>query len=80
MILPVDVLPKYSLYYIGGLILKEMSAKEKYEVSKLFDKMKVNHDISYKLFILSIDWLFVIGAVKSVQEGEINYVYKKIID
>ena len=78
MILPIDNLPKYSLYYIGGLILKTMENNVSYNTSKLFDKVKENEEISYKLFVLAIDWLFIINAIKITNEGGVHYVYKAI--
>lgn len=72
MIMPNNIDPKYSLYYIGGLILKTIK-KEKIKfvtVDELYMYISKDYMISYQLVILSLDWLFMINAIQ-FKEGEI---------
>ena len=67
MILGKDINPKKQIYYISAMILKEL----KHVNSTEFDFFEVYHlvkhketDLSLNLYSLSLDWLFLMGAIK----------------
>lgn len=64
MILSNNSNPKNSLYYIGGIILKFLKTKNEYDYLELYNEVKKNHDISLQLYNLTLDWLYLISAVK----------------
>lgn len=66
MILPNPVSPENSLYYTGSIVLKILSAYTELDLSLLYDKVKSETSMSYELFILTLDWLFLIDAIAKV--------------
>ena len=68
MLLPTDTKPMYSIYYIGGLLLKTIKQHSEH------DFMNKNYHVSFKLYILAIDWLYLIDAIQIDQKGWIEYV------
>jgi len=61
-----DINPKRHLYYIGGLILGILKENQQggFTSPELFYKLQDKEKISFNLFSLSLDWLFLTGAIK----------------
>lgn len=74
MLVPNDKSPKYSLYYIGALLLKTLKEKENHDFFYIYNLMKAEYGISFKLYILTIDWLYLAGILIMDVEGGLNYV------
>lgn len=71
MIMPNNIDPKYSLYFVGGIILKTIK-KEKIKfvtVDELYMNISKEYKVSYQLVILSLDWLFMINAIQFREGG-----------
>lgn len=65
MIVSSDIHPQKKVYYIGALIineLKSLGAKE-FDFFYLYTTLKEKENISMSLFSLSLDWLFLLGAI-----------------
>ena len=63
MLLPNYSNPKKSLYYIGALILEEFKYQDTYDFLELYSIIKQKNPISIQIYILALDWLFLISAV-----------------
>ena len=76
MILPIDIKPSFSLYYIGGILLEELGAEPR-EITDLFLRCAAGKNrLTPRQIMLGLDWLYLIGGIKTEQrKGEI-YVYK----
>ncbi|WHP39099.1 MAG: hypothetical protein QJQ54_00265 [Mollicutes bacterium] len=67
MIISQNINPKRNLYYIGSLIIEII---EKYgktiSIHNLFENLNKNKKdkISYSLFVLTLDWLFLLNIIK----------------
>lgn len=65
MIIAYDRNPKYSLYYIGGIILeilnKEGSLPFDTIIQKILDKFKEDLNINY--IYLTFDWLYLLSLI-----------------
>lgn len=75
MLLPDNINPKYSIYYNGGVILSALfdSADRKpIEIIDLFGKVKQINNMTFPIFILSLDWLYLINAAKIDSEGGVH--------
>lgn len=70
MILSNNSNPKNCLYYIGGIILKIIKNQEdyKYDYLELYNELKNNHNVSFQLYNFTLDWLYLISAVKFDEE------------
>lgn len=71
MLLPDSIHPKYSVYYTGAMLLKKLQQQGKMSVADLFVAAKDENDISFRLYMLSLDWLYLINAAQINNEGDI---------
>lgn len=74
MILSKDINPERNLYFLGGRVLQELQRMHgnKIDFLELYQKLNKEKDISVQLFVLTIDWLFLLEVVKSNKKGEIE--------
>ena len=71
MLLPDSIHPKYSVYYTGALLLKKLQQTGTMSVADLYVAVKEENDMSCKLYMLSLDWLYLINAAQINNEGDI---------
>lgn len=64
MLLPNNILPKDSLFYNGGLILRELLGSNGVDFFDLFKIVQSKYEMSMSVFILSLDWLYLCNAAK----------------
>jgi hypothetical protein len=68
MILPQDIPPNKSLYYLGYEILQLLKAEQALTVDPkvLYDKFLItgNSNISFNYFLYALDWLFILNLVE----------------
>ncbi|GHE80140.1 ABC-three component system middle component 6 [Thalassotalea profundi] len=72
MILNSDSHPQRQLYYLGAKTLEVLSNNG--GVADFFDtysEIKDQENISLMLFVLTLDWLYLLGAIKS-EKGTIE--------
>ena len=72
MLLPDNIRPELSLYYNGAIILNALKFKPKQSLIDLFKNTKKENDISFSLFLLSLDWLYLIDVVTLDDNGEVE--------
>lgn len=68
MLMPDNIKPENSIYYNGAVILKELLKNHKRRILDLYSDVVLSHEMSYNIFILSLDWLYLIGAIKNKNE------------
>ncbi len=73
MIVGQDIKPERKIYYLGALALEIIKAlpNNNIDVFDAFQKLNEREKISMNLFILTLDWLFILGAIKN-NEGRIE--------
>ena len=67
MILGKDINPKKQIYYISALVEDELKNidSSKFDFFEIFNSLKrKENDITINLFSLSLDWLYLSGAIK----------------
>lgn len=72
MLLPDNIHPEISIYYNGSIILKELKLKTKQQIFELYQKVKNINNMSFSIFMLSLDWLYLIDIAKINEEGGIE--------
>lgn len=71
MILPnKNIEPKYSLFYLGAILLEKINNK-KYNIIDLWLLVKKNNIMTYNKYIQTLAYLFSIGSINYTEEGEI---------
>lgn len=73
MIISKDINPERDLYYLGARIIEILSSTEDTNINffDVFEKFNSNGKVSINLFTLTLDWLFLIGAINSFEKGKI---------
>lgn len=73
MIISKDINPERDFYYLGAKTIEILSStdEEKMDFFSVFDALKSSEDISLNLFTLTLDWLFIIGAIDKSNKGYI---------
>ncbi len=67
MIIGKDTHPERKIYYLGALVLDELkkSAEKELDFFNIYQKLNERGKISMKLFTLTLDWLYLLGAINS---------------
>ena len=68
MLLPDNIHPENSIYYNGAIVLQVLQKNDKLEMLELYHKVNQVQNISFPLFILCLDWLYLIDAAKLKEE------------
>ena len=74
MLFPENRNPEDTVYYVGGVILKVMRdiGTTKYDFFELFKKVNEVHETRMLMFLMSLDWLFIIGIAKKATGGDVE--------
>ena len=72
MLLPDNIHPELSIYYNGALVLKELQKNNGQSIVQLSTILKSKTDMSFSVFILCLDWLYLIDAAKVNERGNVE--------
>jgi ABC-three component (ABC-3C) system Middle Component 6 len=68
MLLPDNIHPENSVYYNGSFVLQVLQKNNKLEMLELYNKVKIIKDMSFPVFILCLDWLYLINVAELKRE------------
>lgn len=71
MLLPDNIHPENSIYYNGAIVLKVLQNTGKMEMLELYERTKDVSTMSFPLFVLCLDWLYLIDAAV-LNAGEVE--------
>lgn len=71
MLLPDSIHPKHSLYYNGAIVLQILEKDGSKSISDLFVEVRQMYGMSFRLLLLSLDWLYLINAAVLNEKGEV---------
>lgn len=71
MLLPDNIHPENSIYYNGALVLQILQKKKNLELINLYQEVKQIKEITFSVFILCLDWLYIANIAK-VKEGRVE--------
>lgn len=71
MLLPDSIHPQYSIYYLAAVVLQIIQQRGTIAIADLFVEVKRNYNMSFKLLLLSLDWLYLINAAIINEKGEV---------
>lgn len=65
--------PDKSLYVIGALLIESLSEYiGDFHITELYEIQKEKLEISFSQFLLTIDWLFLTGAIAPTADGRLK--------
>jgi hypothetical protein len=71
MLLPDNIHPENSLYYVGSIILQALPSTHRPDMLELFAITRFYHVVSMPVFVLALDWLFLVELIKLDDSGKI---------
>lgn len=77
MLLPDNIHPQFSIYYNGALVLKELQKKDNQPIFDLYQNVKSIHQMSFPVYVLCLDWLYLIDAAKINEGGNVELCLSK---
>ena len=69
MLLPDNIHPELSIYYNSSLILNELKKTSHQTIMDLYYTIREENGMSFSVFVLSLDWLYLIEAAQITEEG-----------
>jgi hypothetical protein len=63
---------KNSIYFNGAKVLKVLKENPKLNLLDLFQLVKLQKDMDFAVFILCLDWLYLVDFIILNKEGEIE--------
>ncbi len=71
MLLPDNIKPELSIYYIGSQILAILKDNRSLSLINLFQKLRERNFVSFQSFVLGLDWLYLINAAEVNEQGDV---------
>ena len=72
MLLPDNIHPELSVYYNGAVVLRELEKKPKQKILDLYSRAKAANGMSFSVFVLCLDWLYLIQVAQLNEKGIIE--------
>lgn len=64
MLLPDNIRPENSIYYNGAIVLQTLQGAGRMNLLDLFYKVSEKRRMNYSVFVLCLDWLYLINVAK----------------
>ena len=71
MLLPENMQPEISIYYNGAMILKELKSSISNSTIDIYQIVREKYAMTFPIFLLSIDWLYLINIASIDEKGDI---------
>ena len=72
MLLPDNIQPELSIYYNGAIVLQNLQIKSNISLIDLYEAIKKQIDMTFSVFILSLDWLFLLDVAILNAAGKVE--------
>ncbi len=72
MLLPDNIHPENSVYYNGAFVLQAVQHNPALDTLGLYQHVKQLKDISMPVFILCLDWLFLLDVLILNEQGRVE--------
>lgn len=72
MLLPDNIHPDNSIYYNGAFVIESLQKDESYKILDLYQEVKSKKQMSFSVFILCLDWLYLLEVANLNHKGEIE--------
>lgn len=72
MLLPDSIHPQNSIYYTGAIVLRILQKGGSITIGELYVKVKEEHNMTFPILMLSLDWLYLINVAIVNKKGEVE--------
>jgi len=70
MLLPDNIHPENSIYYNGAFVLQALQKQSRQNIFDLYQNVKQLRNMSFPVFVLCLDWLYLLGVAVINKDGE----------
>lgn len=71
MLLPDNIHPENSIYYNGAFVLEVLQKQSSQSILDLYQIVKTKRNMSFPIFVLCLDWLYLLDVAKLNTKGEV---------
>jgi len=72
MLIPDNIHPQQSIYYNGAFVLSALQLKKEQRMLDLYANIKQQKSMTFPVFVLCLDWLFLLDLVILDNNGNIK--------
>lgn len=72
MLLPDNIHPDNCIYYNGVFVIESLKKGISYNMFDLYQEVKAKKHMSFSVFILCLDWLYLLDVANLNSKGEIE--------
>jgi len=72
MLLPDNIHPDNSIYYNGAFVIDCLQKGNSHKMFELYQEVKSKKQMSFSVFILCLDWLYLLDVAKLNTNGEVE--------
>lgn len=72
MLIPDHIHPESTVYFNGAVVLKVIQTRSRQPILDLYLTAEQEHPMSLPMFVLSLDWLFLLNLVRINEQGEVE--------
>lgn len=72
MLIPDNIHPQQSIYYNGAFVLKTLQGQKIQGMLDLYANVKQQKSMTFPVFVLCLDWLFLLNLVILNNDGNIE--------
>jgi hypothetical protein len=74
MIISKNTHPERDLYYLGAKTIEVLNSSDtdEWDYFDLFNSLNQKHKVSFNLYSLVLDWLFILNAIQKGTNGKIK--------
>ena len=72
MLIPDNIHPEHTIYYNSAFVLQSLQSKGSSDFLDLYQDVKKKKNMSFSIFILCLDWLFLTNIAELNNKGVVN--------
>lgn len=72
MLIPDNIHPEQTIYFNGAIVLKEIQENRTVDMLDLYVKANSVKEMSISVFVLCLDWLYLLGLIKMEGQGKVE--------
>ena len=72
MLLPDNIHPEHTVYYNGAILLEAVRLNNQKGLIDLYQEAKLSTRMNFGMYILCLDWLFLLRAAELDQDGKVR--------
>lgn len=72
MLVPDNIHPERTIYFNGAFVLKALQKQRVVDFLDLYTRTKAEREMSMPVFVLCLDWLFLLNLVTFDEHGKVE--------